>query len=121
MNAMGKAKEALEEAKRFLIAYRLNTGCYSEPAWIAVNEALSALEAEKPAEDDDLETCAVKILECLYSCGRVWSAWQVGTMQEDDFICATEDESIMSDALAHIKAFAKSYHASECAKCKGKV
>jgi len=33
----------------------------------------------------------------LYHCGRVWSAWGVGTMSEDDFSPAGEDEEILDN------------------------
>jgi hypothetical protein len=37
-------------------------------------------------------------LTSVYACTRVWSAWQVGTMTEDDFIPASEIE--MADEIA---------------------
>lgn len=32
-----------------------------------------------------------------YYCGRVWSAWQVGTMREDDFTPAEEVDEVLDD------------------------
>jgi hypothetical protein len=37
-------------------------------------------------------------LTSVYVCTRVWNAWQVGTMTEDDFIPASEIE--MADEIA---------------------
>lgn len=36
-------------------------------------------------------------LRGLYYCGRVWSAWSVGTMGEDDFSPAEDDDDIISN------------------------
>jgi HEPN domain-containing protein len=49
----------------------------------------------------DIEALADKIAESLtsaYVCTRVWSAWNVGTMTEDDFKPA--DESELSGEIA---------------------
>lgn len=35
--------------------------------------------------------------ETVYTCGRVWEAWQVGTMSEDDFAPAWEDDELIND------------------------
>jgi hypothetical protein len=33
----------------------------------------------------------------IYCCTRVWAAWSYGTMTEDDFILASEDDNIPVD------------------------
>lgn len=38
---------------------------------------------------------AGELLSGLYWCTRVWDAWDVGTMREDDFIQADEDDEIL--------------------------
>jgi hypothetical protein len=40
-----------------------------------------------------------QILNCAYACTRVWSAWEVGTMGEDDFQPAAETD-IRDDLIA---------------------
>jgi hypothetical protein len=45
--------------------------------------------------DADLDT----ILDGEFACTRVWEAWQVGTMTQDDFTPMAETE-IVSDLLA---------------------
>lgn len=36
-------------------------------------------------------------LSGLYTCDRVWSAWQYGTMREDDFAPAEDDEDVIDN------------------------
>jgi hypothetical protein len=50
------------------------------------------------------EDFATELLDDLYACTRAWSAWSVGTMSEDDFILAVEDDNITSDTTKLIKA-----------------
>ncbi len=45
--------------------------------------------------DSALHDAMAEQLGDLYYCGRVWSAWQVGTMTEDDFSIASEDDDIV--------------------------
>jgi len=40
---------------------------------------------------------AEEVLQDYYSCNRVWSAWSSGTMTEDDFVLAREDNLILED------------------------
>lgn len=37
------------------------------------------------------------LCETVYTCGRVWEAWNVGTMSEDDFAPAWEDDELIND------------------------
>jgi hypothetical protein len=72
-------------------------------------EAADALEAASQARDsgEDHEALSVIVAEGMrdvaYSCTRVWEAWQYGTMQQEDFAPAWEDEDliggIVEDAL----------------------
>lgn len=39
------------------------------------------------------------ILEDLYYCGRVWEAWDIGTMSKDDFILATEYDELIEEKI----------------------
>jgi hypothetical protein len=65
---------------------------------------LDALRGVPVAELDDQHRAAIHqaVAEALgsgaYDCTRVWGAWQVGTMGEDDFVLVAED----SDRVAEI-------------------
>lgn len=52
----------------------------------------------------DREKVRDAISECLggsiYCCMWVWSAWGVGTMSQDDFILASEDDEILDELTA---------------------
>ena len=52
---------------------------------------------------EQLEDFAVKLLGDLYVCERVWSAWSYGTMSQDDFGLAREDDFIIEDIVEAIK------------------
>lgn len=52
------------------------------------------------ALDSALYDAMAEQLNDLYSCGRVWSAWSVGTMSEDDFSIASEDSDIVSNFVS---------------------
>ena len=39
-------------------------------------------------------------LGSTYVCGRVWSAWGVGTMSEDDFIPASECDELLDEIVS---------------------
>lgn len=58
----------------------------------------------KPAPVQSAEEFAIKILDDLYCCTRVWSAWEYKTMSQDDFHFAAEDDNIVSDAMALIES-----------------
>ena len=73
------------------------------PAWCASVDAELAATAEADAALTDIQVQAVRdaIAEALgdaYDCTRVWSAWGVGTMDQDDFQLVAED----SDRVAEI-------------------
>jgi hypothetical protein len=40
------------------------------------------------------------LLTDVYACNRVWSAWSAGTMTEDDFVPAAQDEDVRADLIA---------------------
>lgn len=69
--------------------------------WGAIKKA-RALMAAAPGQNEDLKE---KVMDAIgealggaYDCLRVWSAWGVGTMSQDDFALVAED----SDRLAEI-------------------
>lgn len=60
-------------------------------------DALLAQVAALPSLDQ-VHAIVASHLTSVYLCTRVWSAWSVGTMSEDDFVEATETE--FADELA---------------------
>jgi hypothetical protein len=58
-------------------------------------------EAEKPPE---IREEIRKVLLDTYACTRVWEAWQVGTMTDDDFHPAWEDDDILDGIEVAVKA-----------------
>lgn len=61
-------------------------------AWLA----RAAIEADRAQRVPDVEALTDKIAECLhgtYHCNRVWEAWHVGTMSQDDFEPVDESET----------------------------
>lgn len=52
-------------------------------------------------------------LRGLYGCGRVWSAWGVGTMTEDDFYPADESEECIEQVMQSIRNTEQSFAAAQ--------
>ena len=50
---------------------------------------------------------AMDILNGLYHCDRIWEAWQYGTMTQDDFILANEDDNIVEEIAKKLHDFIK--------------
>lgn len=63
-------------------------------------EAIYSLEPSKPESLTDL---IAEHLSGTYHCHRVWSAWQVGTMSEDDFSDVGDSETPGEIAAAILK------------------
>gem|GEM_PF-5528441 len=53
---------------------------------------------QEPVTVEQIANLVRTHLTSIYACTRVWEAWQVGTMTEDDFIPASEIE--MADEIA---------------------
>ena len=66
----------------------------------AINTASAALAAEPVGEvqRDAVIAAVTEALGNAYDCQRVWEAWGIGTMGEDDFALVAED----SDRVAEI-------------------
>jgi len=54
---------------------------------------------------EDLVELVESILSDTLLCDRVWEAWGVGTMSENDFCDSTEDEGFVDDKVDAIKEF----------------
>ena len=65
-----------------------------------------AQQEQKPvALREALREAAAAALTSVYVCGRVWSAWHIGTMTEDDFSPASECDWLL-DEIVHAVATA---------------
>ncbi len=53
-----------------------------------------------------LREALASALTCVYVCGRVWSAWGVGTMGEDDFSPASECDEVLDELVSAVTAAA---------------
>lgn len=51
---------------------------------------------------------AIKVLSGLHCCTRVWEAWQVGTMTQDDFVEAAYDDDLINERAEMIYLFTHS-------------
>jgi hypothetical protein len=58
----------------------------------------------QPEAATDARELAWKAVTGLYYCGRVWSAWQVGTMSEDDFTPAEDVDEVVDEVAAEIES-----------------
>ena len=45
---------------------------------------------------------ATEVLQDFYFCTRVWAAWSYGTMTQDDFLMAKEDDAILEDTARYL-------------------
>jgi hypothetical protein len=79
---------------------------WEQDLWVrgcmTIEEQLKAREAKEPEVSD--RDRALEILNDLLYCDRTWSAWSCGTMREDDFYVASEDEDIIANTEAVITA-----------------
>jgi hypothetical protein len=81
----------------------------SDVTWCEVKaDVLAMIAATAPAQEVTQQAAPDEVRQCvrdavadalagLYYCGRVWSAWGVGTMSEDDFSPADEDNDIIEN------------------------
>lgn len=61
------------------------------------------LEEHYRLKDEALRESICDSLTGVYVCNRVWSAWQVGTMSEEDFIRGDECDELIDGILQLIK------------------
>lgn len=58
-----------------------------------------------PDVPTDARELAISILDDDFVCTRAWTAWQVGTMREDDFELAREDDCRVNDTITALAAY----------------
>lgn len=67
-------------------------------------DRLEELAAAQPALNEEaLRDAVAESISTLYGCGRVWSAWHVGTMTEDDFYSAGECDECIDQVMDAIR------------------
>ena len=53
------------------------------------------------ADREKVRDAIAEALGCMiYCCTRTWSAWGVGTMSQNDFVLASEDDGILDELTA---------------------
>lgn len=70
--------------------------------------AVSAASVAQPApmvSGEILRDAFAQALVGVYVCGRVWEAWQVGTMTEDDFQPASECDEVLDSLVEAERQF----------------
>ena len=65
---------------------------------------VTAEPAQNIHENEEVRQAVAEGLRRLWGCGRVWSAWNVGTMSEEDFYAADESDECI-DQMIHAIAF----------------
>lgn len=66
------------------------------------DEAADALE---PISGDTLrEKFADALQDDTFTCGRVWEAWQYGTMTQDDFAPAWESDEVLDNLIDVVRS-----------------
>ena len=53
---------------------------------------------------EGIEEKIIHICKGNYSCGRVWTAWQYGTMTQEDFAPLEESEEFISEVMDLLKS-----------------
>jgi hypothetical protein len=77
-----------------------------DSVWAAMLAAAPTAPIARQAQptDEQLRDAIAEGLRGLYGCGRVWSAWSVGTMGEDDFYPADESDECIDQVFEAIRA-----------------
>lgn len=65
--------------------------------------ALSSVPVVTPS-DEELRQRVADCLREVYTCSRVWEAWQYNTMTEDDFAPAWESDDLIDDLVAALSS-----------------
>jgi len=68
------------------------------------------------AEREALRDAVAESMTDLYCCSRVWSAWQVGTMTQNDFSPAAEDGDILDNICDAVEKFLQQPKITEMAE-----
>jgi hypothetical protein len=93
--ALKLVQEALESMQ--IVDFSVENLVGWNKAIAACRKALAAPPVQEPV---GLRDALTKALTSTYVCGRVWEAWNVGTMTENDFQPAAECDELL-DELVH--------------------
>lgn len=72
------------------------------------NTMLSAVKEFKDLTSEEQQPyldLAANVLNGLHCCTRVWEAWHIGTMTQDDFVEADFDDELIYDRASIIYDF----------------
>ncbi len=70
------------------------------------SERLKAtVQSEVVTDETALREAVAESISSLYGCGRVWSAWNVGTMTQDDFYGAGECDECIDQVMDAIRPY----------------
>jgi hypothetical protein len=81
------------------VDYWIKQHTEARQAELSTRRELEALKVQPEQAPVDLRTALAKALTSVYVCGRVWDAWSVGTMTEDDFQPASECEEVLDSLI----------------------
>jgi len=105
--------EIITEALNVIDAY-INNGAplppKPNPYWRAdaaietIRSRLAALDRLSVPPGESARELAVEILDDDLVCKRMWTAWQYGTMTDEDFSLAREDKNRVADTVALIES-----------------
>lgn len=80
-----------------------------------------------PSEAEDAERELKKLVydyfndDLLLVCDRVWEAWHVGTMTEDDFSRIDEDDYVLPELVRRLSAFVEAQKQKWVAEVESKL
>lgn len=70
----------------------------------AIAQPVATQGEQDVLSDEALREAVAESLRGMYGCGRVWSAWNVGTMREDDFYPAEECDECITQVADAVRA-----------------
>ena len=104
--ASASASAAAAAADAYAAAYAAAAKVWARHAIDRISKVLKVTApvvlAEQPAHQEPvvLREALAAALTDTYVCGRVWSAWGVGTMSQDDFIPASECDELLDELVS---------------------
>lgn len=75
----------------------------------------------QPELTDALREAVAEGLRGLYGCGRVWSAWNVGTMSQNDFYAAEESDECIDQVMDAMRPHVSAQCAAPDERATGKL
>ena len=94
--------KAMDECSTEGYDERLYAGHAASVYMAAWDEAPTPPQRKIEQEPVALREALASALTSVYVCGRVWSAWGVGTMTEDDFSAASECDELLDELVSAV-------------------